>query len=121
MLSTFIYAATELRRFSYLSSGTQHSSPAYFTLLYLGSGMEDMGVVLRWLKTLKDTLHVNVMCFDYTGFGMNNGLLPGPAEEETQTEPVERIVSEKQCYIDAHSAYNHLLRERQIPVDRVVL
>ena len=50
-------------------------------------------------------MQVNIMCYEYSGYGINRGCKP----------------SEKQCYDDIRLVYDHLTQSRGIPPDRIIL
>eukprot|EP01094_Clydonella_sp_ATCC50884_P016703 TRINITY_DN2785_c0_g1_i1.p1 TRINITY_DN2785_c0_g1~~TRINITY_DN2785_c0_g1_i1.p1 ORF type:complete len:1023 (-),score=383.18 TRINITY_DN2785_c0_g1_i1:159-3227(-) len=82
----------------------RNDKTAYFTLLYCGGNSEDLGRVQAWMKTLKDTLHVDIVCFDYTGYGVHLG-----------------EASEKKCYDDVMTVYKHMTTEMGIASDRIIV
>lgn len=56
------------------------------------------------MKALARELNVNVMCYDYTGYGYSTG---SPSEE--------------MCYRSIEAAYNYLRRMLGIPASQIVL
>ena len=44
---------------------------AHFTVLYSGNIDEDIGTRTSFFKIFKESLKVNVLCFDYPGFGLH--------------------------------------------------
>eukprot|EP00005_Dracoamoeba_jomungandri_P002566 CAMPEP_0174255042 /NCGR_PEP_ID=MMETSP0439-20130205/4382_1 /TAXON_ID=0 /ORGANISM="Stereomyxa ramosa, Strain Chinc5" /LENGTH=753 /DNA_ID=CAMNT_0015337023 /DNA_START=47 /DNA_END=2308 /DNA_ORIENTATION=- len=72
----------------------QKGEKPLFTLLVCNSNTVDMcsGRFQSWLLILKEALHVNVLCFDYTGFGLNEG-----------------IPSEESCYEDTQIVFKWLV------------
>eukprot|EP00027_Filamoeba_sp_ATCC50430_P005842 CAMPEP_0168549252 /NCGR_PEP_ID=MMETSP0413-20121227/5003_1 /TAXON_ID=136452 /ORGANISM="Filamoeba nolandi, Strain NC-AS-23-1" /LENGTH=674 /DNA_ID=CAMNT_0008579625 /DNA_START=181 /DNA_END=2202 /DNA_ORIENTATION=+ len=83
----------------------RNGEDAYFTILYSSATTEDLGHSVEWAKMLRDVLHVNVLCYEYTGFGINR-----------QGKP-----SEKNCYEDIWVAYHWLVIAKEIPSDRIIL
>jgi pimeloyl-ACP methyl ester carboxylesterase len=77
---------------------------AHFTLLYSLGNVQDLGQSVTWLKLLMDTLHVDILCFDYTGYGLNEG------------KP-----SEQSCFDDIYTAFVFLTVTRKVPADRILL
>ncbi|ELR22543.1 SAM domain (Sterile alpha motif) domain containing protein [Acanthamoeba castellanii str. Neff] len=77
---------------------------AFFTLLYCNGSASDLGLTLPWLKILRDTLHVNVVAFDYTGFGLHEG-----------------SPSESACYDDARAVYAWLTLSKGIHSDKLIV
>jgi len=83
--------------------GPQDES-AFFTLLYCNDGSRDLGLTLPWLKTLRDTLHANVMAFDYTGYGLHEG-----------------TPSESACYENVRSVSAWLTTTKGVQHDRLII
>mmetsp|Transcript_15083 Transcript_15083/g.45180 ORF Transcript_15083/g.45180 Transcript_15083/m.45180 type:complete len:1183 (-) Transcript_15083:21-3569(-) len=77
---------------------------AFYTILYSTGNTTDMGLFQSWVKVLSQTLRVNILTYDYCGYGLNDG-----------------TPSEKRCYEDIQSAYEFLVGEKRIPSERVVL
>jgi len=76
------------------------------TLLYSHANAEDLGNIYPWCKFLSKQLKVNVLAYDYTGYGL--AMDQGPATED-------------QCYRDIEAAFKHLRLELEIPSHRIVL
>lgn len=76
------------------------------TLLYSHANAEDLGNIYPWCKFLSKSLGVNVLAYDYTGYGL--------ATE--QGDP-----SEEHCYADIDAAYSYLRDTLQVPARNVVL
>jgi pimeloyl-ACP methyl ester carboxylesterase len=57
-----------------------------------------------WLKCLSRKLNVNILAYDYTGYGESDG------------EP-----SEEACYADVVAAYEHLINYRKLDPRQIVL
>uniref|UniRef100_A0A7S2K4G4 AB hydrolase-1 domain-containing protein n=1 Tax=Leptocylindrus danicus TaxID=163516 RepID=A0A7S2K4G4_9STRA len=77
---------------------------AKITLLYSHANAEDLADVYVWLKYLSKQLNVNVMGYDYTGYGQSEG---EPAEEH--------------CYADIDAVYEHLTTVRGLKPSQIVL
>jgi pimeloyl-ACP methyl ester carboxylesterase len=106
---------SEGAQFSGLSAGNDsHRIPAFFllrrgaklTLLYSHGNAEDLGMMYRRMKDMARVLGVNVLAYDYSGYGMS----------QPRCEP-----SEKMCYRNIDAAYNYLIRVMKIPPSRIVL
>jgi fermentation-respiration switch protein FrsA (DUF1100 family) len=78
---------------------------AYFTILYSSGNVEDLGQKIKWVKDLSNSLNVNVLCYEYTGFGINRSSKP----------------SEKHCYEDIMAAYHYLVYYKKIPSHKIIL
>lgn len=74
------------------------------TLLYSHANAEDLGLMFGWLKCLSRKLNVNILAYDYTGYGESDG------------EP-----SEEACYADVVAAYEHLINYRKLDPRQIVL
>ena len=68
-------------------------SRAKFTLLFSHANAEDLGLIFEHLKILSQVLQVNVMGYDYTGYGHSSG------------RP-----SEADCYADITAAFSWLIQ-----------
>mmetsp|Transcript_24646 Transcript_24646/g.38082 ORF Transcript_24646/g.38082 Transcript_24646/m.38082 type:complete len:343 (-) Transcript_24646:342-1370(-) len=77
---------------------------AKITLLYSHANAEDLADVYVWLKYLSKQLNVNVVGYDYTGYGQSEG---EPAEEH--------------CYADIDAVYEHLTTVRGMKPSQIVL
>ena len=75
---------------------------AKITLLYSHANAEDLADVYIWLKYLSKQLNVNVMGYDYTGYGQSEG---EPAEEN--------------CYADIDAVYEHLTTVRGLKPNQI--
>lgn len=77
---------------------------ATVTILFSHGNAEDLGTSYVWLRVLAENLNVNVMSYDYTGYGESTG-----------------SPSEQHCYDDIESAYQYLLKDRHIRPEQIVL
>lgn len=46
---------------------------AQITFLYSHANAEDLGLTFRWMKHLSKKLNVNILAYDYTGYGESDG------------------------------------------------
>jgi pimeloyl-ACP methyl ester carboxylesterase len=96
------------------SSAGSHRIPAFFllrrsakiTLLYSHGNAEDLGMMYRRMKDMARVLGVNVLAYDYSGYGLS----------QPPCEPSERM-----CYRNIDAAYNYLIRVMKIPHSRIIL
>jgi len=79
-------------------------SGAMITVLYSHANAEDLGLMFGWLKCLSRRLNVNILAYDYTGYGEADG------------EP-----SEENCYADIDAAYDHLVNFRRLKPQQIIL
>lgn len=77
---------------------------AKVTILYSHANAEDLGVMFGWLKCLSRRLDVNVLAYDYTGYG------------ESEGEP-----SEENCYADIEAAFDHLINFRKLDSRQIII
>ena len=47
---------------------------ATITILYSHGNAEDLNIAFEWMTTLSEELDVNVIGYDYTGYGRNKGV-----------------------------------------------
>mmetsp|Transcript_17558 Transcript_17558/g.26157 ORF Transcript_17558/g.26157 Transcript_17558/m.26157 type:complete len:463 (-) Transcript_17558:367-1755(-) len=91
---------------------TQHKIACFFikrrgaklTVLFSHGNAEDLGMMYNRMKQMARTLCVNVMAYDYSGYGQSTG-----------------SPSEFMCYRNVEAAYNYLLNVRKIPPSNIVL
>lgn len=77
---------------------------ATVTLLFSHGNAEDLGMIYDWFNDLARVLRVNIMAYDYTGYGKSSG---SPCEEN--------------CYADIESAFRYLLEVRKLKPEQIVL
>ena len=77
---------------------------AKFTVLFSHANAEDLGLIFDHLKTLKEVLQVNVMGYEYTGYGRSTG-----------------TPSETDCYADITAAFSWLVQEKNLLPSEVIL
>lgn len=88
----------------YVDPGDPSFEP-WFTIIYCLDKDEDMGTSLRtWFKDLSKELKVNILGFDYTGYGHHEG-----------------VPSEEAAYLDIAACYLCMTQEKGISGDRIVL
>jgi len=74
-----------------------------FTILYSHGNAEDIGLSYRALKKLSDKVGVNLLAYDYSGYGLSGGKH-----------------SEKAAYADIRAAYEFLTEEEGVPADTII-
>ena len=77
---------------------------AKFTILFSHANAEDLGLIFGHLKTLSEVLQVNVMGYEYTGYGQSTG-----------------TPSEAACYDDIVAAFGWLIKEKNLLPSEVIL
>eukprot|EP00002_Diphylleia_rotans_P025028 TRINITY_DN4944_c0_g1_i2.p1 TRINITY_DN4944_c0_g1~~TRINITY_DN4944_c0_g1_i2.p1 ORF type:complete len:270 (-),score=48.86 TRINITY_DN4944_c0_g1_i2:205-1014(-) len=98
----FQYLKTRSNR-SIASLFLQHPR-ASFTVLYSHGNAEDLGYIRPLLMHLSFNCQVNVMCYDYAGYGLSQG---SPCETAT--------------YEDVEAAYAFLVKDKSIPSSKIIL
>ena len=99
-------------RHFWLNTGHGSRIPAFFierpaatvTILFSHGNAEDLGMIYDWFNDLARVLRVNIMAYDYTGYGKSNG-----------------TASEDNCYNDIDAAYKYLTEVRRIQPEQIVL
>jgi len=76
------------------------------TILYSHANAEDLGYIYPWCKFLSRRLGVNIMAYDYSGYGLAYD--QGPPNE-------------RQCYADIEAVYGFLRKRLGIPAKNIVL
>lgn len=94
---------------------TSHATriPAFFierpnakvTILFSHGNAEDLGMIYDWFNELARVLRVNIMAYDYTGYGKSSGEVP----------------CEDFVYADIEAAYKYLLEVKNIQPEEIVL
>lgn len=77
---------------------------ATVTILFSHGNAEDLGMIYEWFNDLARVLRVNIMAYDYTGYGKSNG------------KPCEDY-----CYADIEAAFRYLLEVKRIQPEQIVL
>ena len=70
------------------------NNDAIFYMLVSHGNSEDLNSISEWGKTLCNYLNVNVVMYEYTGYGANQS---------------NNHCSEEYCYGDIDTVYNHIL------------
>lgn len=85
--------------------GAQH------TLLFSHGNAEDLGMMYKRMKDLALVLCVNIMAYDYTGYGLSTG-----SETGARQGPSENMI-----YRNIEAAYKYLREQRNIPASSIIL
>lgn len=96
----------------WLQTESGNQIPAFYidrkakvTLLFSHGNAEDLGLIYEWFVSLSAELKVNVLAYEFDGYGRSSAALP----------------SEQACYEDISAAYHFLTKElRQLP-ENIVL
>eukprot|EP00667_Euglena_gracilis_P019379 EG_transcript_20756 len=75
-----------------------------YTLLFSHGNAEDLGQIGAWLQMIREHCQVQVLAYEYPGYGVH----PGPP-------------SEARLYDTIREAYDFLRWQKQIPASRIVL
>lgn len=100
-------------RHFWLNTDTGSRIPAFFierpsaqiTILFSHGNAEDLGMIYDWFNDLARVLRVNIMAYDYTGYGKSSGSAP----------------HEEKCYSDIEAAFAYLLEVRRLQPEQIVL
>jgi pimeloyl-ACP methyl ester carboxylesterase len=77
------------------------------TVLFSHGNAEDLGLVYDWFVSLSFELNVNVLCYDYTGYGLSREAGGVPSEQDV--------------YADAEAALDYLTETLGFPYERIIL
>ena len=99
----------------YVRNGNHYKVPVFFirrrnatqTILFSHGNAEDLGMMFERMKELAKKLSVNIMAYDYTGYGMSL-----PRGEKP---------SENMCYRNIDAAYEYLTQVRKCPPSSIIL
>lgn len=75
------------------------------TVLYSHGNAEDLGTLMRWITELAERLRVNIVGYDYTGYG-----------PRAKTPP-----SEHYCFRNIRAVYDWLTVDQKVSPQRIVL
>lgn len=77
---------------------------AKYTVLFSHGNAEDLGMIYDWFKEMSQEIDVNIMAYDYAGYGISLG--------ET---------SEEAIYADIEAAFAYLTTVKDIPPSSIIL
>ncbi|KAH9075164.1 hypothetical protein LEN26_007908 [Aphanomyces euteiches] len=77
---------------------------ATYTILFSHGNAEDLGMIYEWFREISRQLNVNVMAYDYTGYGISVG-----------------IPSEEAIFSDIEAAFAYLVTVKKTPAHRIIL
>lgn len=116
---------------SNMKNGQIYKIPAFFirrrnakqTLLFSHGNAEDLGMMYNRMKDLAMVLGVNILAYDYTGYGLS---IPGPAHGGGSTESSSASAShegpsENMIYRNIEAAFHYLTKVRKIPPHQIIL
>lgn len=116
-----------------IRNGQVYRVPAFFirrrnatqTILFSHGNAEDLGMMYARMKDLAMVLGVNILAYDYTGYGLS---IPGPAHRSnssnngnTSSSSSSEGPSENMIYRNIEAAYRYLTRVRKIPPHKIIL
>ena len=117
-------------------NGQVYKVPAFFirrrnatqTILFSHGNAEDLGMMYARMKDLAMVLGVNILAYDYTGYGLS---IPGPAHRSNSSNKANGGggsssssndgPSENMIYRNIEAAYRYLTRVRKIPPHKIIL
>lgn len=119
-----------------MRDGQIYKIPAFFirrrnatqTLLFSHGNAEDLGMMYNRMKDLAMVLGVNIMAYDYTGYGLS---IPGPAHGNSSNRSnasggeggkgLNEGPSENMIYRNIEAAFHYLTKVRKIPPHQIIL
>ena len=122
-----------------MKHGNIYKIPAFFirrrgatqTILFSHGNAEDLGMMYNRMKDLAMVLGVNILAYDYTGYGLS---IPGPAHGNGMTMDASgrstgssadnssvEGPSENMCYRNIEAAFTYLTQTRKIPPNQIIL
>ena len=114
-----------------MKNGIAYKIPAFFirrrgatqTILFSHGNAEDLGMMHIRMKDLAMVLGVNILAYDYTGYGLS---IPGPAHGNGMTmdasgRSTPEVPSENMCYRNIEAAFRYLTETRKIPPHQIIL
>lgn len=116
-LSSIVFQPPEVtytharRPLVWLRTKSKTQIPAFYldnqskiTILFSHGNAEDLGMIYDWLVNLGSNLSVNVLAYDYEGYGKTTG-----------------FPSERACYENIEAAYSYLVDRERVPPETIVL
>lgn len=111
-------------RVNNVRNGQVYKVPAFFirrrnatrTLLFSHGNAEDLGMMYARMKDLAMVLGVNIMAYDYTGYGLS---VPGPLHTSSAGKP--EGPSENMVYRNIEAAYRYLTTVRDVAPSDIIL
>ena len=89
---------------------------ARFTVLYSHGNAEDLGMIHNYIAELSRLLYVNILAYDYTGYGLGTKNI-----ENIENKSLECSPSEENCYSDIEAAYDYLANVKKIAPQQIIL
>lgn len=80
------------------------------TVLFSHGNAEDLGMIYDWFKSFSAVLRVNVLCYDYTGYG----------KSRDSVGAAQIVPSEESVYNDILAAYDFLHGKMGVPPNKVL-
>nr|CCA22499.1 serine protease family S09X putative [Albugo laibachii Nc14] len=90
--------------FSLVLATRPQQTNADYALLFSHGNAEDLGLIYDWFFEISQRLCINVIAYDYSGYGRSEG-----------------IASEEACYADIEAAYLYLRDVKKIPSHKIIL
>jgi abhydrolase domain-containing protein 17 len=96
---------------------------ATITILFSHGNAEDLGMIYEWFHDLARVLRVNILAYDYTGYGKSSssGGSSSSSPSSSSSSLVSSYPSEDHCYADIEAAYRYLVEIRRIRPEQIVL
>ena len=88
------------------------SKGAQFTLLFSHGNAEDLGLIHSWFTQFADVLNVNLLVYDYEGYGISTG---------NKTHNEENEPNEQSCYDDIDAAYEYLSVIQNVSTEHLII
>jgi pimeloyl-ACP methyl ester carboxylesterase len=86
---------------------TYIKDPKYLYMIISHGNAEDIYMVYEWVsKILVNFVNVNIIMYEYTGYGLNQESFP---------------CSEQFCYNDADAVYTYVTTELNVPPERIII
>lgn len=86
---------------------------ARYTVLYSHGNAEDLGMIYDYLSELSQLLYVNILAYDYSGYGL------GSIRKDNIANKVE--ASEDNCYADIEAAFDYLTQVKELSFSQIIL
>ena len=116
-ISSLVFQPPELtyqhakKHIIWITTKTGANIPAFFidrkastTILFSHGNAEDLGMIYEWFYELSKEINVNLLAYDYEGYGKATG-----------------APSEQACYEDIEAAFSYLTDTLQKKSDNIIL
>ena len=109
------------KKYFWLTTSTGSKIPAFYiqqnharySILYSHGNAEDLGMIYSYLEELSQLLYINILAYDYSGYGM------GSIRKDNIANKIE--ANEENCYSDIEAALHYLTQTEHMSLSQIIL